>query len=223
MPGRGGHHLLRFWHTEVCFSSRDCERAAGLLLQLCESQTRAHLPGAVSPWLRGFSRPLLQGGPATGSSSAQRPCCSPPRPRCTAGRTELGLVPKAAGPAGHREAPWVSPPDTLVLPQPHAAQRGDGGGGRLRQAWETAIPGTRCKSPGRSRCALCGVSRLAPRGAGRSHGHGAGRLRSSATTVRWGRGAAAAPVTVTLTCANSSNLGTGNQDGGTERSHGREG
>lgn len=78
-----------------------------------------------------------------------------------------------------------------------------------------AIPAVLCAgSPGWHLVGLAGAT---------ATGHGAGRLCSSATTVRWGHGAASAPVTVTLTCANSSNLGTGNQDGGTERSHGREG
>lgn len=196
MPGREGHHLLRFWHMEVCFSSRGCERAAGLLLQLCESQTRVHLPGAVSPWLRGFSRPLLQGGPATGSSSAQRPCCGPPWPSCTAGRTELGLVPKAGPSRAPGSAVGLSSRHPRAPTAPRCAARrrrwrapssGTGDGDSwdpLQIPWPLPLRSVRGLQAGTSRgwqeprprgTGLAGFAPLPPRCAG---GAGLRRLRS---------------------------------------------
>lgn len=178
-----------------------------------------HLPGAVSPWLRGFSQPLLQGGPATGSSSVQQPCCGPPRPRC---RTEVGrswgwsqkqLVQPGTG---KRCGSLLQTPSCSHSPMLRSmAMAVTGAFVRHGRRRFLAIPAVLCAgSPGWHLAGLAGAT---------ATGHGAGRRCSSATTVRWRHGAAAAPVTVTPTCANSSNLGTGNQDGGTERSHGREG
>ena len=122
-------------HEGLLFFMGLCEgyRAAAVALRVTNLGAPASVPGAVSPWLRGFSRPLLPDTPATGSSSAQRPCRGPPGP----GPQQVGriwgwsqewLLQPCTG--EHRESLLQTP---SCLSQPRDAQRGDDGGGRLRQ------------------------------------------------------------------------------------------
>lgn len=213
--------LLFFW---------GCERAAEaapVALGVANPGTSAGAPGAVSPWPRGFSQPLLQDAPATGSSSVQWPCHGLPGP----GAERVGwgwdwsqkwLVRPCTGDHGGSLLQMSS-----CLSQARDAQCGDDSSTRLRQ--DGAGPSRRqflrpaANPPGHSRCALCGVSGLAPPRAGGSHGAQGWRallLRHHSALVAWGCGSSGRS---DARMHQQLKPGHSNQDCATKQSHGWEG
>lgn len=194
----------------------------GLLLQPCPPQPCGCWPERRVPRAHGCCV-LLRGTPVPSCSSLRWPCHSP-QPGPGVERLRWGWV---------RGWAWG-------LIQPHGGEHRDGTRGlpaclaQLREAQHNDDSRHTFITTALEFLGATANPRLVPlcsKGSGLArcgrwkdgHGHGDGGLCSSATTARWWHGAPAAPLAVTLTCADSSKPGCGNLGCATEESHGQEG
>lgn len=194
----------------------------GLLLQPCPPQPCGCWPERRVPRAHGCCV-LLRGTPVPSCSSLRWPCHSP-QPGPGVERLRWGWV---------RGWAWG-------LIQPHRGEHRDGTRGlpaclaQLREAQHNDDSRHTFITTALEFLGATANPRLVPlcsKGSGLArcgrwkdgHGHGDGGLCSSATTARWWHGAPAAPLAVTLTCADSSKPGCGNLGCATEESHGQEG